>query len=92
MEHISARGWALPQRSKFEYTLELKLFLFDIFTTGEDTGIKKSAEEVEMMVRKNFNPDQYLTTVQIRTFFSKCTKELKAGTLKRPTEKKKKKP
>ena len=92
MEHISARGWALPQRSKFEYTLELKLFLFDIFTTGEDTGIKKSAEEVEMMVRKNFNPDQYLTTVQIRTFFSKWTKELKAGTLKRPTEKKKKKP
>ena len=90
VEEISSRGWALPQRTKFTYSLALKLLLFDIFVDGEKSGMKKSPEEVEMIVRQNFKPDQYVTTVQIWSLFSRWSMQFKAGTLKRPTEAKKK--
>jgi hypothetical protein len=87
MERITSRGWALPQRSNFRYSYEQKLLLYNLFMDGEKTGMKKSPEEVELIIRKKFKPDQYITAVQIRSLFSAFARKLRNGTLRPPTQK-----
>ena len=53
---------------------------------GQDTGKKKSPEEVEKLVRQHFSSTKdYVTPAQIRSLFSSFTRKLKAGTLTAPT-------
>ena len=81
MMNIAEQGWALPHRTYFRFSDEQIKLLEDIFKEGERTGMKKSPEEVEILVRKKFKPDQYLTVDQIKRFFSRCSAKLEAGTL-----------
>ena len=87
MIRISEQGWALPQRLNFRYSYEQKLILYDIFMKGVTTGMKKSPEEVEIMIRKFLKPHQYVTAAQIRSLFSSFTRKLKEGSLKPPEPK-----
>ena len=90
---VTKQGWAIPTIATFRYSFDQKKFLYDIFMTGQDTGKKKSPEEVELLVRKNFaSPKDYVTKSQIRALFSNFTKQLKDGTLEDPAEKLKKNP
>ena len=90
---VTKQGWAIPTIATFRYSFDQKKFLYDIFMTGQETGKKKSPEEVELLVRKNFaSPKDYVTKSQIRALFSNFTKQLKDGTLEDPAEKLKKNP
>ena len=61
-------------------------FLYDIFIEGEQTGKKKSPEEVEKLVRQHFaSTDQYVTVAQIRAFFSTYSRKHREGALTAPT-------
>ena len=82
---ISKQGWAIPTRANFHYTLAQKKFLYDIFLMGEETGKKKSPEEVERLVRHKFkSTDLYVTVPQIRALFSSFSRKYRDGTLKNP--------
>ena len=54
---------------------------------GEKTGTKKSPEEVEISIRKKLQPQQYVTSAQIRSLFSTFKMQLKKGNLKAPGKK-----
>ena len=87
MSIISNQGWAIPTRTTFRYTPAQKKFLYDIFLTGEETGKKKSPEEVERLVRQKFkSTDLYVTVPQIRALFSSFSRKYREGTLKNPEE------
>ena len=85
--HVSdfrTQGWAIPKRSNFRYAPDQKKFLYDLFMDGETSGKKKSAEEVELLIRKRFSSDKYVTVQQIKSLFHRFTKELRNGTLQDP--------
>ena len=86
MSLVKEQGWALPKRSNFRYTVEQKKFLYDLFMEGEKTGKKKSPEEVENLVRGHFSSEKYVTVSQIRSLFSRFSKDLRDGNLKDPTQ------
>ena len=46
-----------------------------------------SPEQVEKLLGKAFNPDQYVGVQQIKSLYSRCAKYLKDGQLKEPKEK-----
>ena len=48
---------------------------------GENTGKKKSPEEVHMILRRDLNANELVSAQQIRSLFSKWSKQLKDGTL-----------
>ena len=70
MKQISKQGRALPIRSNFRYSYEQKKILYNIFMEGEKTGKKKSVEEVEMLIRKDLETHQYVSSTQIQSLFS----------------------
>ena len=82
MKRISEQGWALPHRINFNFSYEQKILLLEIFTEGERSGIKKSPEEVEDIIRRKMKLSQWVTSIQIARHFSALTKKLKDGTLK----------
>ena len=86
MSFFAEQGWAIPTRAFYRYPIDLKKFLYDLFIEGEDTGRKKSPEEVEQLVRANFSADKYVTVQQIRSLFTRFSTAYREGTLKDPTE------
>ena len=87
MQRITNQGWALPIRLFFRYSYKQKKMLYDIFMAGERTGKKKSPDEVELILRSELQPKEYVTPSQIRTLFSSFATKLKDGTLEEPKEK-----
>ena len=84
---VTKQGWAIPTVETFRYSYEQKKFLYDIFMNGQETGKKKSPEEVELLARNHFaSPKDYVTKSQIRSLFCNFTMKLKEGTLKDPAE------
>ena len=53
-------GWALPIRSKSRFTYIQKKLLYGYSIEGEKTGKKMSPEQVEKLLQKTLNPNQYV--------------------------------
>ena len=88
MGKLKELGWALPVRSKFRFTYIQKKLLYGYFIEGEKTGKKMSLEQVEKLLRKALNPDQYVTVQQIKSLYSRWAKLLKYGLLEAAKKKK----
>ena len=43
---LKKKGWAIPKRKKFRYSEKLKSILLKYFEEGEQTGIKRTPEQV----------------------------------------------
>ena len=52
-ENFKSEGWALPCRST-------------VFIDGEQSGKKKTPEEVHMLLRNKVQPRDYVTSQQIK--------------------------
>ena len=78
---ISTVGWALPIRSNFRFSLTQKKILYKLFMNGEQTGQKMSAEEAELEVRKQLTVSDYVTSQQIKSLFSRWSKQYRNGTI-----------
>ena len=52
-----------------------------------EAGKKKSPKELEIMIRRELKPHQYVTMAQIRSLFSTFARQLIKGTLKYPAKK-----
>ena len=70
------KGWALPTRSTFRYSMRQKDILYKLFMEGEVSGKKFSPEQVYLLIRKELQVSEYVTTQQIRSLFS-CWSRLK---------------
>ena len=71
MKVFESQGWALPIRSKFRFSKQQKSLLYGYFIDGEESGKKMSPEQVHLLLRKDLSPDQYVTSQQIRSLFSR---------------------
>ena len=68
-------GWALHTRSKFRFNDKQKTLLWQYSIDGEKSGKKKTPEEVHMLLRKDLQPEDYVTPQQIKSLFSRWTRE-----------------
>ncbi|CAF1356373.1 unnamed protein product [Adineta ricciae] len=81
-------GWALfHPRPKVTFTLVQRSYLIEKYDEGEKTGAKcdpsKLAEQMQTARIKDefmFQPDQFLTTSQIKSYFSRLTRERRKNT------------
>ena len=53
---------------------------------GENSGKKKSAEQVHLAMRKDFVVKDYVTVQQIKSLFSRMSAEQRKGSLSEPTK------
>ena len=60
--------------------------LYKFFMDGENTGKKKSPEEVHMLLRRDLNANELVSAQKIRSLFSKWSKQLRDGTLSEPAD------
>nr|XP_047137534.1 uncharacterized protein LOC100207340 [Hydra vulgaris] len=79
------QGWALPVRSSFRLSNQQKELLYKYFIRGEESGNKMSPEQVHMQLRRELPPDQYVTSQQIRSLFSRFSNLKRKGKLVEPT-------
>ena len=79
-------GWALPVRSNFRFSSKQKKILFKYFIDGEESGKKFSPEQVHLLLRKDLPIDEYVTSQQIRSLFSRWSKQRRQNTLKNPND------
>nr|XP_047145817.1 uncharacterized protein LOC124818777 [Hydra vulgaris] len=79
------QGWALPVRSSFRFSNQQKELLYKYFIRGEESGNKISPEQVHMQLRRELPPDQYVTSQQIRSLFSRFSNLKRKGALVEPT-------
>ncbi|XP_065670094.1 uncharacterized protein LOC136088903 isoform X2 [Hydra vulgaris] len=79
------QGWALPVRSSFRFSNQQKELLHKYFIRGEESGNKMSPEQVHMQLRRELPPDQYVTSQQIRSLFSRFSNLKRKGKLVEPT-------
>nr|XP_047142873.1 uncharacterized protein LOC124817114 [Hydra vulgaris] len=79
------QGWALPVRSSFRFSNQQKELLYKYFIRGEESGNKMSLEQVHMQLRRELPPDQYVTSQQIRSLFSRFSNLKRKGKLVEPT-------
>ena len=71
MNIFLSQGLALPVRSTFRLSNQQKALLYRYFIRGEESGDKTSPEQVHMLLRKELPPDQFVTSQQIRSLFSR---------------------
>ena len=81
---FNREGWALHTRSNFLFNDKQKALLWNYFINGEKTGKKETPEEVHMVLRKVLQPHDYVTPQQIKSLFSRWTRE-KASSPPKPT-------
>ncbi|XP_065681689.1 uncharacterized protein LOC136095279 [Hydra vulgaris] len=79
------QGRALPVRSSFRFSNQQKELLYKYFIRGEESGNKMSPEQVHMQLRRELPPDQYVTSQQIRSLFSRFSNLKRKGKLVEPT-------
>ena len=60
-------------------------FCLTFLIEGEKSGKKKSPEEVHQLLRKHLSTDEYVTPQQIRSLYSRWSKQYREGTLIKPT-------
>ena len=58
---FNKEGWALHTRSKSHFNDKQKALLWQYFIDGEKSGKKKTQEEVHMLLRKDLQPQDYVT-------------------------------
>ena len=81
------KGWALPTRSTFRYSMRQKDILYKLFMEGEVlSGKKFSPEQVQLLIRKEFQVSEYVTTQQIRSLFSRWSRLKKDKRLNEPID------
>ena len=58
---FNKEGWALHTRSKSHFNDKQKALLWQYFIDGEKSGKKKTREEAHMLLRKDLQPQDYVT-------------------------------
>ena len=87
IEKVNLQGWAVKSRVKLEsvpLTEQLKRFLEDLFLEGNRRARAKVTPELAMTKLREKFPENLgyislLKTTQIQSYFSKLTKDLRAG-------------
>jgi len=82
-------GWALRKPApKKRFSKPLKEFLLKTFLDGEKTGIKANAKDVSQRIKsmkkdgkKMFEKSEWLSTQQVKSYFSRLTALLRRGKL-----------
>ena len=80
-KELNQQGWALHERRKFRFDKEQLCILIKLFNDGERTGRKVTPEQAEREIRKRLSTNQYVTAQQIRSLFSRWSRQLRNGTL-----------
>ena len=80
------KGWALPTRSTFRYSMRQKDILYKLFMEGEVSEKKFSPEQVHLLIRKELQVSEYVTTQQIRSLFSRWSRLKKDNRLNEPID------
>ena len=70
MQSFSTMEWALPVKKK-KFSQKPRTMLFELFMQGEEWGKEVSPEPAHLMLRKKLGPDEYVTSQQIRSLFSR---------------------
>ena len=86
MKLFTKEGWSLPTRKMFRYSYKQKKLLYDYFMEGELSKKKLSPEQVAKLLRKDLAPEEYVSVQQIRSLFSRWSKQYREGSLKEPAE------
>ena len=81
MQYFSPMGWALPVKKKTKFSQKQRTMLFELFMQGEESGKKVSAEQAHLMLRKKLEPDEYVTSQQIRSLFPRWSQMKQDNTL-----------
>ena len=68
---MQKKGRALLVRSTFRFKDNQESFLFKLFMNGEINGSKVSLDAAHQEIRKYFQPEDYYTSKQIRSLFSR---------------------
>ena len=87
MKQLSVQGWGIPKRAFFRFSEKQETFLYDQFQEGIVSGKKRSPEEVEKLMRKHFNPAEYITVEQIKSKFGVTFSQMNKGILLDPRTK-----
>ncbi|XP_064652776.1 uncharacterized protein LOC135503235 [Lineus longissimus] len=79
-------GWAVkaPRQSK-RFAQQVKDFLFEEFMRGANTGKKENPGLVAKKIKNQFERDDWLTTQQVSSYFSRLAAQQKCGRLTRET-------
>ena len=81
MQYFSTMGWALPVKKKTKFSQKQRTMLFEMFMQGEESGKKVSPEQAHLMLRKKLEPDEYVTSQQIKSLFSRWSQMKQDNTL-----------
>ena len=74
-------GWSLPVRKRTRFTDKQRKLLYDIFIQGEESGKKVSPHQAHLQIRKSLKPEEYVTSQQIKSLFSRWSQLKQKGKL-----------
>ena len=75
-------GWARKiSKARKRFSQQVKDFLLAQFMIGANTGKKENPETVSRRLKSHFHRDDWLTTQQIASYFSRLALLQKSGTL-----------
>ena len=74
-------GWSLPVRKRARFTDKQRKLLYNIFIQGEESGKKVSPQQVHLQIRKSLKPEEYVTSQQIKSLFSRWSQLKQKGKL-----------
>ena len=79
MDSFNIQGWALPTRSSFRYSTNQKKILYELFMQGEKNNKKLTPEQVQQEIRKKLSIEEFVTSRQVKSLYSRWAKLLKKG-------------
>lgn len=85
-ESVKSMGWASKASQKVvQFTEKVKEYLLEAFYQGENTGHKADPSDVAGHMRKDkwFSRDEWLSTQQIKSHFSRVSVLYRAGRLRK---------
>ena len=81
MQPVNELGWGLPVRRRTIFTDKQRKLLYDIFIEREESGKKVFPQEAHLQIRKSLKPEEYVTSQQIKSLFSRWSQLEQKGKL-----------
>ena len=72
----------LPMRKNFRFKEPQKRILLQLFTEGENSGKKVTPEMTPQENRQQLNPDYCVTPQQVKSLYSRWSRQMRNGTFK----------
>ena len=75
-------GSCLPMRKNFRFREHQKRILLKVFMKDENSGKKVTPEMAAQEIRQQLNRDYYVTPQQVKSLYSRWSKQMQNGTFK----------